>query len=119
MRKKDLILVSVLIIGGLVFYFIQQNNSSNLYAQITHGSTVAKLNINENGAFSLPELPRVIFEVRNNRVAFVFSDCPDQLCVNAGFLNRAGQMAACLPNGLILSVHSYETSEDDLDIILP
>lgn len=40
------------------------------------------------------------------------ADCHDQVCVRTGTLTRAGQVAVCLPNRVILKVVG-ETSEID------
>jgi hypothetical protein len=43
-------------------------------------------------------------EVRDGRARFADSPCVGRLCVHAGWLSRSGQVAACLPNGVILEV---------------
>lgn len=43
-------------------------------------------------------------EVRAGRVRFVDSPCVGRLCVHAGWLARSGQVAACLPNGIVVEV---------------
>lgn len=40
----------------------------------------------------------------NGRIRFDSSDCPDKICVNTGWLNRAGQSAACLPNKTLIVI---------------
>ena len=40
------------------------------------------------------------------------ADCHDQVCVRTGTLTRAGQVAVCLPNRVILKIVG-ETSEID------
>ena len=40
----------------------------------------------------------------NGRIRFDNSDCPDKICVNTGWLNRAGQSAACLPNKTLIVI---------------
>jgi len=43
-------------------------------------------------------------EVRDGRVRFVDSPCVGRLCVHSGWLSRSGQVAACLPNGIVVEV---------------
>ncbi len=40
----------------------------------------------------------------NGRIRFESADCPDKICVNTGWLNRAGQSAACLPNKTLIVI---------------
>lgn len=44
------------------------------------------------------------------------ADCPDQVCVRTGRLTRAGQVAVCLPNRVILKLTG--TSTDGIDAIV-
>ncbi len=37
-------------------------------------------------------------------IAFVRSDCPDQVCVRTGRLRDPGRFAACLPNQVLVTV---------------
>ncbi|NGX16064.1 NusG domain II-containing protein [Wenzhouxiangella sp. XN24] len=43
-------------------------------------------------------------EIRDGRVRFVDSPCVGRYCVHAGWLSRSGQVAACLPNGVVIEV---------------
>jgi len=74
------------------------------------GNVIKLVPLNVDQTFSVPERPGVVFEVRDGAIAFVESNCPDQVCVHAGFLNSPWHFAACLPNLLLLSVQF----EDDL-----
>ena len=44
------------------------------------------------------EIGGTAVEVSRRGARFLESDCPDRLCVKAGFLSRAGESAVCLPN---------------------
>ena len=45
---------------------------------------------------------RIVAE--NGRIRYEWSDCPDKICVHTGWLVRAGQSAACLPNKTIVYI---------------
>ena len=64
------------------------------------------------------ELPDVHFEVRDGALAFIKSDCPDQVCVSMGWQGRAGGFAACLPNQLFFQIERERRIESDVDIIV-
>ena len=53
-------------------------------------------------------------EVRDGRVRFVDSPCVGRLCVHAGWLARSGQVAACLPNGVVVEVMGGDREFDAL-----
>ena len=59
---------------------------------------VMTLPLDTDGVFTFEQHRNIVFEVRDGRVAFIASDCPDQICVHTGFIGEPGQLAACLPN---------------------
>jgi hypothetical protein len=67
----------------------------------------------ENYVFSVPQLPQVEFVMSNRGIAFLYSDCPDQICVNTGWLSRGGDFAACLPNEILLIFQSADNEGID------
>ena len=52
-------------------------------------------------------------EVTPEGVRFSESDCPDQVCVRSGLLTRAGQLAVCLPNRVIVRLTGAAAPEVD------
>lgn len=51
-------------------------------------------------------------ELRDGRVRFTDSPCVGRYCVHAGWLSRSGQVAACLPNGVVIEVTGGEREYD-------
>ena len=88
-------------------------------AQISlNGEVVMTVSLEEDQVFSIPQRPHVHLEVRGGRCAFIASDCPDQICVNTGFLQTPGQAAACLPNKIVLRMVEYGEDAEELDAIV-
>ncbi|MDI9470652.1 MAG: NusG domain II-containing protein [Bacillota bacterium] len=54
----------------------------------------------------------VLHRYADGSVAFVHSDCPDQVCVRTGRLRDPGRFAACLPNQVLVTV--VATTEESL-----
>ena len=123
LSKKDIILIIIILAIGFSALGIRQirqmsYSQSEIFAEIMYGQSVQTVYLDRNKIFYLPSAPNVLFEIKDGQIAFVKSDCPDQICVREGFQGRPGQMAACLPNGLVLSVVRDKTSDDDLDIFV-
>ena len=53
-------------------------------------------------------------EVRDGRARFLDSDCPQKLCVRVGWLERAGESSACVPNGASLTLVGDDPAYDAL-----
>jgi Uncharacterized protein conserved in bacteria len=104
-NKRDILIISgLLAVAIIVLVFISYSKKSQpdvLYAQIYYGKTVVKtVPLDKDQVFSIPEKPKVVFEIKNHAIAFTQSNCPDQVCVHAGWLSKVGDFAACMPNSL-------------------
>lgn len=56
-----------------------------------------------------------VIEVDNGRVRFASSPCRGQHCVHTGWLAHAGELAACLPNGIVVSVEGARPRFDSIN----
>ncbi|HHJ81415.1 MAG TPA: NusG domain II-containing protein, partial [Candidatus Tenderia electrophaga] len=45
-----------------------------------------------------------IIEIKDRQVRFIDSPCQGKQCIIAGWLNKDGQLAACLPNGVTVQI---------------
>ncbi len=46
----------------------------------------------------------VILEIKEGKIRFAQVTCPDQICVNTGFISIDGQTAICMPNRTAVTV---------------
>ena len=110
LTKRDALIITLILAVGLSMLGISRWRSGAdaglIMAEIRSGYDTHIVHLDENQTFYI--IPNVIFEVMDGRIAFIKSDCPDQICVRTGFIGQAGQMAACLPNGLVLSILGAE-----------
>jgi hypothetical protein len=56
-----------------------------------------------------------VIEIRHGRVRFAASPCGGKLCIHAGWLDRAGETAACVPNGVIVSLAGRDEQYDSIN----
>jgi hypothetical protein len=54
-------------------------------------------------------------EIQGGRAAITVSDCPNQYCTAAGWIERPGQTAACMPNRTLIEI--LEEDPDQLDAV--
>ena len=63
-------------------------------------------------------------EYEAGRIRISQADCPDQVCVQTGWVSRLGQVSACVPGHLILSVDGSPAgsgsgpSDQEVDVII-
>ena len=120
-NKRDILIFAAITLFALAVYigFWIFEPSQGVVAQIlVDGRVVKDVELSVDGVFYLEELRGIVFEVRSGAIAFIESDCPDQICVNVGFISRPRQTAACLPNRSVLVIIPGAGSADaDFDII--
>ena len=63
-----------------------------------------------DGVFSIqPETGKAVaFEIQDGAIRFLSSDCPDQVCIQAGWVARPGERAVCMPNRTALVCYARE-----------
>ena len=119
MKKFDLIIiVSVLLISALTYIFMNFSaKSDTVYAVITiDGKEVQKITLDDplqditiENRYGTNKI-----EISSDGVSVVYSDCTSQTCVHTGKITRTGQIIACLPHHLMISLEGvYE--EDSID----
>jgi len=103
-RADIWIIIGILVAAFIMYMVLNRNRGEAYYARIIVDGHHIDLNLSRDSEFILPQNPQVRFKVADGRVAFIASDCPDQICVNRGFLRLPGQQAACLPNRVALII---------------
>lgn len=115
--KKDILLIAVLVIAALIIYILINYFSSlngDVYAQIwVDNSLVKEVSLDRDNTFTIPEVPNMEFCISGGKIAVAHSDCPDKICVNTGFINKAGQTAVCLPNKTSVRIVSRGKNQPD------
>ena len=85
-------------------------------ATITVDGKVEKkidLTLQGNCIITLKTDPVVTLEVKDHKIRFIDSECPDGTCEKMGFLSNAGQTAACIPAKVIVTVNGTKNPEID------
>jgi hypothetical protein len=116
-------IVFLTIFSTAFFSFLMIKNttrSGKPTAVITqHGIEICRINLDD-----LPEKKEVkitgeyneLIVAEKGRICFMEADCPDRVCVNTGWISRPGQVAACLPAGVVIKI--IGTDDDEVDIYL-
>lgn len=121
--KGDLILIVVLIVlGGLGILLsnrlLSTTDLGNKVQIEIDGEIYEAYSLGENFRNIRVESPRGynVLRIDDSKVRVIEADCPDQICVHFGWIQRAGQTIVCLPNRLIVRVVSGENSDEGLEL---
>ncbi len=66
------------------------------------------LTLQEDCIITLKTDPVVTLEVKDHKIRFINSECPDGTCEKMGFLSNAGQTAACIPAKVIVTINGTD-----------
>lgn len=124
MKKADkyiLLVVIILLVTSIVGVYLFKTvlSTPGATAIITqNGSVIHSIDLNkvnepyeitvkaENNGFNT-------IYVEKGKIKFSQATCPDQLCVQTGFLSHINDIAVCLPHGLFIEIEGG--SEGDID----
>ena len=99
-------------------YFLEKKESVAVAVVIQNGTVIERISLDE---LAKPHFVEVsdkyhnIIKADQDGIRFTEADCPDLVCVKTGLLTRPGQVAACLPSGLIIKI---EGADSDIDAFL-
>lgn len=122
MSKADKILIGVILLISLLaclrFSLLDQKNAT-LTAEISvNGQIVSKVNLNEVSARNLINISgpfgKSVAEVKPGAIRMKFSPCPDHYCMQTGWINKPGQLIACIPNQIIIKIKTADNSVDTI-----
>ncbi len=117
MTKTDAVLLAVLLVlaAGFLFWNYTSSKGEALTAKVTiDGETVLELPLNDlKEPKEIPLENGMLLLAEQNRICVLEADCKDGICVKTGWLERNGDVAACLPNKTVVSVHAEKTAELD------
>ena len=113
---KIVITLSALLVVSLYFAIWSGSEEADLVQITVAGQKPEQVSLNIDrhleveGAQGLSKL-----EIRDGRIRFVHSPCPNQICVHTGWLQKAGEVAACLPNKVSLQVLGNQSFFDSIN----
>lgn len=115
-----LILLLAIALGG--WAYLQFRPQWAARAEVYVGAQqVMVIDLSESTAkdLTVPGAPGVVLHLDGQGgIAFSRSDCPDQICVAAGRLSRAGESAACLPNRVFIRLVAAPGQAAEADVVV-
>ena len=115
-RADRLLMVAALILVGASYYLAWQPSAVGSHVAIYQKNTLFKKHsLSEADTIHVPgELGDSVIQVAEGRVRFQASPCQSKFCIHAGWLQQAGEVIACLPNGIHIQVEGGTTRFDAL-----
>ena len=106
-KKKDIFL-AVAILGVSLGICLWQhiNAKAGILAIVFYGNHMSKeVSLNTNCVYHFESNGMTVHtKVLNGKIAFIESLCPDHICESFGWLSEQGDIAVCLPAGVVLEI---------------
>lgn len=118
MKKRDLILIAVLlIIAGASYGIVQLTSHSGDQVIVTvDKQKVIQEPLSKNQELEVPLTNgENIIIIKNGKVAMKQADCPDQICVKHKAISKSGETIVCLPHKVVVEIQ--RTGDSDVDIM--
>lgn len=117
-RIGDILIVMVIVVTAILLLVLPstQTADSLVAVVIVDDVEVERIDLavtNEPVVVDLHELG-VIITAQDGQIWFTSSSCADQTCVNTGRLRRAGDIAVCLPNRVVVKIEGINHSGIDV-----
>lgn len=125
MKRGDIGLIVALVIGVIVLtiWMLGDDNTYNgqKYAKVTvDGEHFQTIELSEEYQEIMIETTRGnnLLRIVNHSVHVYTADCPDQLCVAMGSMDRVGQQIVCLPNRVLVEIIGDSAEGGDVDAVV-
>lgn len=118
-NTKTLILFCILLfITGIIgSVWVSRNSDSTLVEIVQDGVVLYQLDLSKikEETIEIEYKGRInTVQVKENKIRILHADCPDQTCVNMGYLKSKNLPIVCLPNHLVIK---YVEESEDIDVI--
>lgn len=116
MKKRDIILISVLILTAVVFMIPVRAKAGAGDAYIyVRGELYGTYDLSEDTVFTIDNGNGLVneIEIKDNSIFMKSATCPGRQCVKSGRIGRNGESICCAPAGILIVIRSNEEAEYD------
>ncbi len=116
-KRSDVfvIFLTLLLIFSSYLIFCHSSSGNAVTVVTVNGKVEKEINLilQEDCIITLDTEPVVTLEVKDHKIRFIDSKCPDGTCEQMGFLSNVGDTAACVPAKTIVTIKGMNDSEID------
>ena len=106
LKKRDLLFLAILLAlaAGIALFYLAQPAGGKAIVTV-EGGVSFEISLAQDGVYHIEDaaLP-VTLEVRDGKIRFIDSQCPDHLCEGFGLIGSEGEYAICMPAGVAVTI---------------
>lgn len=113
MTVLDRVIVAFLLLGVAASFALLDGRPAGARVLVERdGRLLFSAPLNESRRVSLPgPLGDTLLEIAEGRARILSSPCPHKTCMGMGGVFRRGELIACLPNRLVISIQGGDDQE--------
>ena len=114
MKKHDIILIVIIVIALLPVAILLLNLGEGGKVVIkSDGKVIDTLSLDKDGTYTYKnDYGYNIVEIKDGKVRVNEADCPNQDCVNKGYIKRNNESVICLPHKFEVTIKSKDNEYD-------
>lgn len=114
---KLIIVISISIVFAFYVFFWQATSTSGQFVHVINGQNeMQKISLFQNQKIKLKgSLGDSMIQIQGGRVRFLDSVCSNKLCVHQGWADLSGEIIACLPNQISISIAGLKSRFDSVN----
>lgn len=117
MKRKDIILIVVLLAIAGIFYGAQTflTKKGQQVVVTVDKKVVLTKSLDKDQTIEIPLKDGTnIIKIKNGAVSMIDADCPDQVCVRHKEIQKTGETIVCLPHKVVVEIKGKEESDVDI-----
>ncbi|MGL6107579.1 NusG domain II-containing protein [Romboutsia sp.] len=122
MRKKDVILIIVVLIISFIFIGINNIRNSKTIDTVeiyVNNKLYRSIPINKKEEIKIQKGKDYnIVKVHDKGVEMLDSSCPDKVCVHTGFIDKPSKSIVCIPNKVNIKMKTKDTNNQKEDVVV-
>ncbi|MFV2060466.1 MAG: NusG domain II-containing protein [Gammaproteobacteria bacterium] len=121
MTRSDMTVIFLMLIVLSVLYSkywsFGNNENTEHYAQVSiTNAPQQKIRLTENKIYTIAgRIGDTRIQVKDHQIRFLNSPCHKKYCIHSGWLSNTGSIAACIPNGITVSIKNLKSTFDAIN----
>ncbi|MCR4612214.1 MAG: NusG domain II-containing protein [Lachnospiraceae bacterium] len=118
LKKRDIILIAVLLLVGIITLIIWAFIYSDKGKSVTieqRGEIIGTYSLDKDETINIEYKGKTVNKIiiEDGYCYMQEAECPDHLCIKQGKINKKGQTIVCMPNRVVVSVTDDDESGYD------
>lgn len=120
---RDIIIVTVLVaiaISAMLIPKLFPRSADRQAVILLDGEEVYRtaLSGSDDYTFTVSQIKGMEFEINEEKIRVLNSDCHNKICVKTGFIERSGEVIVCLPKHVVVKIENNTGSNNDFDVVV-